>query len=393
MNIKQLFSICFVFFVFPATAQHLRINPNIRMPKDSLESNRIINALDSFLTAAQQPNEQNKFIQPEELPETYVLLDEVRDMPKSGQFKDEQFYQPYLTNIVPLKDHQYRVRVAYIGTHDNTSMLRADFEFIAYPSGNSFLFASPLIYNTRDWKTEKIGNHIFHYRNTLDKAKAEAYTKRVNTYDQKLKAKNTITEFYCCEDFAELGPLTGMHYKADYNGRAHITLNTASGNRVLSVRGNDDAHFGDFDPHDLWHERLGMVADRRQTNRPVDEGCAYLYGGSWGLSWKDIFTAFCKQVADAPGRDWTTLKETPLYFKTKEFNNNADYIVNALLVQKIEREKGFSGVWTWLNCGKAEPGNANYYQALAQLTGITQTNYNEKITELIRNEKKRLHLM
>lgn len=34
----------------------------------------------------------------------------------------------------------------------------------------------------------------------------------------------------------------------------------------------------------------------------------------------------------------------PIYFKTGNFQNSADYIVNSLLVQKIEKEKGFEGV-------------------------------------------------
>ena len=73
-------------------------------------------------------------------------------------------------------------------------------------------------------------------------------------------------------------------------------------------------------------------------------------------------------------------------FKTNGFNNSADYIVNALLVKKIEKEKGFAGVWELLNIGPFEAGNEKYYATLEKLTGITKQNYNEKIWELIDNE-------
>ena len=55
--------------------------------------------------------------------------------------------------------------------------------------------------------------------------------------------------------------------------------------------------------------------------------------------------------------------------------------------QKIEKEKGFDGVWEFLNCGPIEQGNEAYYKTLEKLTGITKINYNEKVWELINNEK------
>ncbi len=81
------------------------------------------------------------------------------------------------------------------------------------------------------------------------------------------------------------------------------------------------------------------------------------------------------------------IKEKPVSFTTGRYPNSADYIVNALLVKKIEKEKGFAGVWTLLNVGPAEKGNEKYYQTLEKLTGITKANYNEKVWELINNEK------
>ena len=63
--------------------------------------------------------------------------------------------------------------------------------------------------------------------------------------------------------------------------------------------GNDNASFENFDPHDLWHTRLSMVISRRAVDHSVDEGCAYLYGGSWGYTWDEILKAFKKGMIDA----------------------------------------------------------------------------------------------
>ncbi len=161
------------------------------------------------------------------------------------------------------------------------------------------------------------------------------------------------------------------------------------GDRKLIVFGNNNSNFTNFDPHDLWHDRLSLVIVRSKLNKPVDEGCAYIYGGSWGLTWKEIFKAFKEQIANNKNTSWTAIKETPISFKTGNYSNSADYIVNALLVQKIEKEKekGFAGVWELLNVGPFEKGNEKYYQTLEKLTGITKANYNDKIWELINSEK------
>lgn len=159
------------------------------------------------------------------------------------------------------------------------------------------------------------------------------------------------------------------------------------GDKKLLVLGSNSANFNEFDPHDLWHDRLSLVISRRKVNRPIDEGCAYLYGGSWGISWQDIFKQFKEEIGSNKNTNWAEIKEKPVNFKTKGFDNSADYIVNALIVQKIEKEKGFDGVWEFLNCGPYEKGNENYYKSLEKLTGFTKANYNDKVWELINNEK------
>ncbi|MFZ4523661.1 MAG: hypothetical protein ACOYNC_18310 [Bacteroidales bacterium] len=386
---KFIYTLTLLITTLFVTAQTnpLRINPNIALPKDSTESKNLVNSLNDFLISAQRPNEENKFVLESEKIETFILLDEINGIEKSGKYKDDYFYKPYLTNVVHLNDNEYLIQVSYIGTNDNTALLRASFQFIAHKANNSFVYSSPLLRNTQNWKIEKAGTHIFHYQNTINKSKTKEYNKLATLFDSKLKAPVNLTDYYCCDNMIELEKLIGVEYKSDYNGSAESTWSSSFGDRKLIVLGNHNASFNDFDPHDLFHSRLSMVISRSKVNKPVDEGCAYLYGGSWGLSWKEIFNAFKKDIASNQNASWTEIKETPVYFKTKGFNNSADYIVNALIVQKIEKEQGFAGVWEFLNVGPFEKGNVKYYQTLEKLTGITKANYNDKVWELINNEK------
>lgn len=379
-----------IFAVLFANAQtnYLRVNPSITLPKDSIESKNLTTSLNNFLLSAQQPNEENKFVFDSEKIETFIQLDEVNGIEKSGIYKDDFFYKPYLTNVMPLIDNQYLVQVSYIGTNENTAYLRASFEFIAHKMGSSFVFSSPLLRNTKNWKIEKAGNTIFHYQNTINKDKIKEFNKLTSSFDAKLKATNKITDYYCTDNIIELQKLIGVDYKSDYNGRTESVWSSSFGDRKLIVLGNNSSTFNEFDPHDTWHNSLYSVTTRSKINRPVDEGCAYIYGGgSWGISWKDVFKKFKDKVASNKNTDWTECKEKPLNFNTPEIYLYADYVVNALLIQKIEKEKGFAGVWELLNVGPFEKGNEKYYKALEKLTGITKANYNEKIWELINNEK------
>jgi len=386
MNLMITTTLLLATLLANAQTNSLRLNPNIVLLKDSIESKVLTNSLNDFLLAAQKPNEKNKFVFESEKIETFIQLDEINDITKSETFKDDYFYKPYLTNIVLLKDNTYLIQVSYIGTNENTALLRASFEFIAHKTNNTFTFSSPLLKNAKNWKIEKVGNNVFHYQNTINKDNVKEFNKLTSLFDDKLKSANKITDYYLCDNIVELEKLIGVEYKSDYNGRSESVWSSSLGDRRLVVFGNNNSSFNEFDPHDLFHDRLSLVIPRSNVNKPVDEGCAYLYGGSWGFTWKEIFKAFKEQIATNRNTNWVEIKESPISFKTGKFPNQADNIVNALLVKKIEKEKGFAGVWELLNVGPFEKGNEKYYQTLEKLTGITKANYNDRIWELINNE-------
>ena len=387
---KKLFVVTLLFITHFAHSQSnpLIINQNIRLPKDSVEQLNLIKSLNGFLVASQKPNEENTFVLSTEKIETYILLDEFKGIEKSGRFKDDYFYKPYLTNLVSLPENQYLIQLSYIGVNEKTPLLVGTFEVTAHKTDDTFLFSSPLIRNTQNWKMSKVGNCIFHYKTTLNQAKVKEYEKMSVMLDKKLKSVDKITEFYGCEDFSELQKLIGVDYKLAYNGQSGNTFSSVLGDKKLIVSGRHNAHFDTFDPHDLWHDRLSLVIARRKVYKPVDEACAFVYGGSWGMTWEEIFKIFKAKVANDKNADWAGFKEKPLNFgESEEKDLMVDHIVNALIVKKLEKEKGFSAVWELLNCGKYEKGNENYYKSLEKLTGITKSNYNEKVWELINNEK------
>jgi len=236
------------------------------------------------------------------------------------------------------------------------------------------------------WKNQKFGSTKVYFKSSLNTTKANAYFQMVSGYDKKLNAPDFPTEFYCCDNFHEVLQLIGVDYKSDYNSRRTGTLNGTENNTDIVVNGTLTPGFTEFDPHDLWHSRLHRVVSTSIINKPVDEGTAYLYGGSWGLTWKQILDKFKTYAAANPNADWMALYNESKNFDEKAtYPLNVDMVINALIVQKIEKEKGFSAVIELLSCGRQEKGNENYFKSLEKITGITKTNFNATIWSLIKS--------
>lgn len=373
-----------------AQAPHSRvvINPGLLLPQDTFVARRLVAALDSFLIAAQNPDEANTLVFAPQKLETYILLDELKGIENSRRFQNQYFYKPYLSNVVPMSGRRFRVQISYIGTIQEMAVTAGNYELIAHPTGDSYTFASLLAHNTRNWKKLIAGNTTFYYQNSINERSVKAYRQLSESLDQKLNTRNKQCIIYLCEDFVEAQKLIGMPYKLDYNSYDKNALSYVSGNQKLIISGDLSPTLETFDAHDLWHDRLSLAISRSKVNKPIDEGCAYLYGGSWGLSWNEILMRFKEKVAADKSTDWAALKEKPLNFGVSEEEHlMADYVVNGLLIQKIEQEKGFVAVWEFLCCGPAEKGHLNYYSALEKLTGITRESYNTRVWELVNAAK------
>lgn len=387
MNIKMIrFAIALILASFTTIvhAQSIVIQSNIRLPQDTALRALLINSLNGFLGQKEMPNKENKFVLKEDLPETSDLLDEMKAIEQNGSAKD--FFKPYLNNVVELDGNHFIIQLSYLGIVESAPVLRASFQLIAKREGTKFDFSSPLKQNTIAWKSKKYNRLTVHYKDTLNSAAAKAYQRQVDFYDARLRAPHLPIEFYYCDDLTEALQLLGVEYKSDYNGSKNNSLSSHENNEVLVL----NAGYSDrsrFDPHDLWHERLRLVMKSEVINRPVDEGCAYLYGGSWGYTWQEIIARFKKYASENLNADWLSQYTESKVFDGKEKPMYVPYVLNALIVQKMEQEKGFPAVLELLGCGKREKGDENYFNALEKTTGISKADFNTSMAELIKSAK------
>jgi len=389
MNCKSL-RLCVVSILAVSTSfgqpKILNIQSNVLLSRDTIVKKQLLTSLNEFLLQATKPNNANTFVLPSNLLKTSILLDEMKDLGKDNKYKSDTFYKAYLTNVIQINDSNFIIQLSYIGVNESIPILKASFTLLANKKETQFYFNSPLQQNTISWKVKKIGYTNVYFKSTLNAENAKAYFKMIKDYDKKLNAPNGPTDFYCADNFREVLQLIGIDYKSDYNGYARNAETAKENNYTLNVNGMLTSDFTKFDPHDLWHDRLHNVLSTDIINRPVDEGTAYLYGGSWGLSWKEILDRFSTYATANPNSDWFSLYNESKNFDEKgKFPLNVDFAINALIVQKIEKEKGFASVIELLSCGKKEKGNEKYFQVLEKITGISKKNFNDTIRNLIKN--------
>ncbi len=384
MKQKVLFIACFLMSItFSSYGQSLIVMSGVSLPRDSATKNELVSSLNGFLGEKEAPNKENKFVLKDDLLAMSALLDEIKGMEKNAQLKDDHFYKAYLSNVVALDNNDFLVQVAYMGMTENAPTLCASFKLLAKKQGGQFYFYSVLKQNTTAWKTQKLNNITFHFKEPIDAANASAYLKAVNSYDTRLKTPVTPFDFYFCDNFPEVQQVLGIDYNLKYTGIKYDDISSHENNTNLEINGGYDGPLR-FDPHDLWHDRLHRVLSTDVINRPVDEGCAYLYGGSWGTGWEAVLAMFKKYALEHPNVDWLTL-----YINNANFEDGAKpmkiaYAINALIVRKLEKKKGFAPVMELHSCGKRQQGDENYFKALEKVSGTSKAGFNNAIWELIK---------
>jgi hypothetical protein len=247
-----------------------------------------------------------------------------------------------------------------------------------------FFVASPLRHYAVRWEKKNLHGFEIFYNSSLNVAQVNKLFTVIRRYDAKLRSSLIKETFYFCDNYNEALRMLGVDYKSDYNGRYAGALSAREDNRLVHVDGHFISSRGDFDPHDLWHSRLRNVLARDTINRPVDEGAAYLYGGSWGLSWETILEKFKLFAKTHSGADWFALYNESANFEDKtRYPLRVDFVINALFIRKIEKEQGIHAVLELISCGVKEKDNANYFSRLEKVTGISRSDFTMAVEKLI----------
>jgi hypothetical protein len=381
---KMLLALSLLFSVIFGMAQgtaFLIVPRGIRLPADSATRSGLIASLEGWLGQRSRPDSVNTYLSQNAA--TCAFMDEIRSIDGYLRRDSVTDCRCYLGNVVSLDSVRCLVQLNYMEVRKDTPVLRACCTVLAQRGeDNHWLMSSALEEKTVGWKTKTIGNCLFHYTAPFNEKKAAAFVEQVASYDKRLHAGPVTLDYYICDNLVEALQLVGQDYRSDYNGLAYEEFSGDRGNRTVVVSGERMIDgFSDWDTHDWWHGRLHRVVPISTIYRPVDEGMAYLYGGSWRVyNWADILKLFRDYAAAHPGADWLALYKSGVDYVAGPHNLKISYVINSLIVQRV----GFDAALPLVTCGPREPGDVSYFAALKRVTGVDEKGFNAYIGLLIK---------
>lgn len=382
---KYLFLTIFVFIAITLNAQnHLIIDSDIRLPKDSLEGAQLISNLNDLLLDCKDDNENSLWILPSEKSETKILLGEIRDIYKRDS---TQSVKPYLLGLESLSDGKsYLVQISYINLYHDQLSLEGIINFIAHNDGRKFLFSSPLRRNTKDWSTIEKGNLVFHYQNPDAENIINEKIGYTIEFNKQLGITQTREEFYFSdtrESLSQILQLLGIQYSKNYNGLTWNSIFFSLDEINISVWTQRLSRKQSFDPHYLYHRIAGIaIPDEKENYNMICAGASY-YSSCWGMNWEEIKLLFKEKMSDK-NNDWLEL-----YFKRHNFGKSRkEYIlvtslINGLIIEKVEKEQGFSAVKELYASGNMYKNKEQFFNELERISGINEKNFNKKIGRII----------
>jgi len=347
-----------------------------RLPEDSVVRGELISSLRSWLTAKNGPDSINGYVAEADRPAMAVLMGQLRAL--KGDC--------YLGGLTPLDSDHWQIQLNYLAMQKDTPVLQACCTVLARREGGRVFISSPLAQNASHWRSRTIGCCTFHYPGEINVRQAAVFERTVVSYDRRLKIGEPAINFYCCTNLMEAAKLIGIDYMSSYAGFGYSDLSENYGKKLVIVCGNAwKDGFCTISMHDMWHGELHRAVSTKVINRPVDEGMAYLYGGSWiTYSWKDILKLIQDYRTAHPGADWLSLYKDGTNLIPPPKIIKISYAINALIGQRLERDKGFAASLPLLCCGPKAAGDTNYFVALEKTTGVNEAGFNAYIDGLLK---------
>jgi hypothetical protein len=290
----------------------------------------------------------------------------------------QKYFQGHLINLYPIENKQFLLTLAY--TKDDE--IGRIFTFLSKENDGKIVFACPVQYNTKYWKTTTVGTITYFFPDTIDTGRAEVFNRKNISMAQKFGLPVRNWDVYMCRNYQETLQIQGCLYECTRNG--YLNSGDIIDPKTLFSCMNDE----DFS-HDVLHIYASQI--RKKERNPVAEcGVAYYWGNAYhaGIVGKapelKELVPLLQQYVQAH-RD---VKLLELFEKSPNVLAEYGYpwpvhvnrIISGIICREIEKQKGVEGIIELINCGS---GYDNYFKSVENLIGINRQNFDKEVYKLI----------
>lgn len=350
--------------------QNLIITPQIKLPNDSLVKQKLLNSLQQFLVDKNNDLSKSKVIETTHFKKYIDFFDAMKDIEISKKYNDTSFFKCYLKNVILQPNKNFKIELSYYGiTKDNEVINRLNISLIAKLNNEIFQFYCPFEENVKSWKSQKVGNIEFFYKDSFNKSIATNFDNYNTILSKKLKVNTLQFKYYKCQDIQEVYSLMGIDYDLSRNGEVRSGLFDLT-NKIFLAGTNSDQY-----KHDLTHTYFGLKFTDSLRNWTAEEGYNVYSTDFWGETTAQNFQYLKEYISSNPNITLISAFEQNLYLK---YPIPIKYPLSALLMRKVEKEYGFDKVLELISCGESDE---NYFKKLKEITGITKEMFDNIIKE------------
>lgn len=351
-------------------SKNLIITPQIKLPNDSIIKQKLINSLQQFLLDKNNDLSESKFVDSTHLKKYADFFDIMKGIERSKKYNDTSFFKCYLKNVVIQPNKDFKIELSYYGiTNDNEVINRLNISLIAKEYKEIFQFYCPFEENVKHWKSQRIGNIEFFFKDGINKKVAADFNKYNTTLSKKLDLNTLNFKFYKCKDIQEVYSIMGIDYDISRNGEVRSGYFDLA-NKLFLAGTNSDQY-----KHDLTHAYFGIKLADSLRNWTAEEGYNVYTTDFWGESPEQNFQYLRDYISINPSISLLSAFEKDLYLI---YPIPIKYPLSALLMRKVEKEYGFEKVLELISCGESDE---KYFEKLEQITGITKQMFDKIIKE------------
>jgi hypothetical protein len=374
----KLFLVIF-FFVISLTGRaqtRFDVSKNLWTEFSDTIKNEIIQSLDRLLSGIEKESIDTTLIDRDNYDFNYNFFSYLKRI----EAKDtvHHYYKGQLINLYPVEPAHYSLTLIY----SNNDAIGRIFTFTVKEDNGKFVFASPVKYNTKHWKSATIGTITIHYPDTININRAKDFDRKNVMMASKLNLPVMNLEMYMSRNYQEALQLQGCLYEYGSNGYTN-SGDIVNPKTLFSVKNDEDFS------HDVLHMYAAHIRGKIR-NTAAEEGIAYLWGNAYHADSKgkipdqqELVTVLRKYL-----ESHIDVKLLDLFDKNPNVLAEYGYpkpisvksIISGLICEEIEKQKGVNGIIELMKCGR---GDDNFFKSIDSIMHINRNNFDAKVHKLL----------